>query len=81
MSYTKEDIASFMNKIIAREKNIGIDDISQDSTFFELGLDSISSVYLLDLLERKFNISLNPLAFWDYPTINLLADHIKETNF
>lgn len=61
---------------IARETGLPVSQIEEDASFHSLGLDSISSVFILDVLEKKLEIEMNPMFFWDYPTVRLLAEHI-----
>lgn len=73
---TKIHIRKLLKEEIANETGLPIDDIADDASFFSLGLNSISAVYILDSLEKKLNIPMNPLYFWDYPTVQLLADFL-----
>jgi acyl carrier protein len=50
-----------------------LEEIHDNADFFSLGLDSISCVYVLDKLEKKIDLELNPLYFWDYPTVESLS--------
>jgi len=61
---------------ISRETRIPVSEIEDDAGFHSLGLDSISAVYILDRLEKKLGVTMNPLFFWDYPTVTLLAGHL-----
>lgn len=70
------DILLLLKTEIARETGIPVTDIADSASFFDLGLNSISAVFILDVLEKKLGIEMNPLFFWDYPTVELLAGHI-----
>lgn len=74
---TKAQIIQQLKQEIAKETRIPISEIEDSSTFYALGLDSISAVFLLDKLEKELKIEMNPLFFWDYPTVELLAEHIS----
>lgn len=71
-----EEIAQFMRTIIANEVGLAITDIDLETDFFAYGLDSINAIYLLELLEDKYDLKLSPLYFWDYPTISSLSNQI-----
>jgi len=73
---TREEILQLLKNEIASETGISVSEISDSSSFFELGLNSISAVFILDVLEKKLQVEMNPLFFWDYPTVVLLADYI-----
>ena len=62
---------------IASETGIAISEIGDSSSFFELGLNSISAVFILDALEKKLKVEMNPLFFWDYPTLNVFAEYVS----
>lgn len=46
-------------EIIAKQKRISSDQVAIDSTFQELGLDSLDAVNILFELEGEFNISIS----------------------
>ena len=46
-------------EIIAKQKRIPSDQVTIDSTFQELGLDSLDAVNILFELEGEFNISIS----------------------
>ncbi|MGC1242048.1 MAG: acyl carrier protein [Chryseosolibacter sp.] len=73
---TNADILQLLKTEIARETGVPVSEIADSATFFDLGLNSISAVFILDILEKKLNIEMNPLFFWDYPTVELLAGYI-----
>jgi len=73
---TKPEIVNALKEEIARETGLSVAAIDDNATFYSLGLDSISSVFVLDELEKKLAIQMNPMFFWDYPTVGLLAEHI-----
>ena len=73
---TKQEVIAILKSEIARESGLPIEEIGDDVDFFSLGLDSISCVYVLDRVEKKIKMELNPIWFWDYPTVELLSEHI-----
>ncbi|MDQ2658152.1 MAG: acyl carrier protein [Bacteroidota bacterium] len=70
-------ILNTLKEQIAKETRQPVSDIPDDASFYSLGLDSISSIFILDELEKILGISMNPMFFWDYPTVESLADHIN----
>ncbi len=81
MELTENDIINFISKIISKECGLNEKDINPDHSFFELGLDSISAVYLLELVENEYRITLSPILFWDYPTIQSFSNKIFSDHF
>lgn len=73
---TKADIVDMLKTEIAKEMGTPVSEIDGNAHFISLGLDSVRSVFILDSLERRLGVEMNPLFFWDYPTIESMADHI-----
>lgn len=73
---TKADVLHLLKSEIASESGLSISEISDGASFSELGLNSISAVFILDVLEKKLGVEMNPLFFWDYPTVELLAEYL-----
>lgn len=76
-----ENILEYFKTLVHQETGMDVSQIDPDSTFHQLGLDSISAVYLLEQVERQYSISFTPLYFWDYPTLRKLAVKLHEENF
>ena len=72
----REETVVVIKKLIAAETGIAIEEIKDTDTFFNLGLDSVSCIFLMDKLERELHIELNPIHFWDYPSIDTYADFV-----
>lgn len=76
-----DEIAAFLKASVAEEMKIPVSAVDDDKSFHFFGLDSISSIYLLEQVEATYNVSVSPLYFWDYPTIRLLSEQIFKENF
>ncbi len=50
--------------------------IPTDCGFFELGLDSLTSVELRNRLQARLGCPVQAAATFDYPTVGALADHL-----
>jgi acyl carrier protein len=75
---TKSDLILLLKEIIAGETGISLTEIGDTDTFFSLGLDSVSCIYLLDKVEDKLNLALNPIHLFDYPSIDSYAGFLLE---
>ena len=73
---TRPEILQLLKAELASETGIHPDEIDDSASFFDLGLNSISAVFILDVLEKKLGVEMNPLFLWDYPTVGLLADYL-----
>ncbi len=71
------DIENFIKLLISKEINTSIEEIDSDEYFSSFGIDSMRAVALLDAMEKETGLDLNPLIFWDYPTIASLSKHIN----
>ena len=71
---SRNEIENYLAEIISEELGIEIGSIDTKSSFHELGLDSINSMFLLEKVENKYQLSLTPLYFWDYPSIEAFSE-------
>lgn len=71
------EILKLLKQEIAAETGIHLEEIEDSSTFYDLGLDSVSCVFVLDKIEKKLKLELNPIYFWDYPTVGQFAGYIS----
>jgi len=58
---------------------LGISDlksISLDSGFFDLGMDSLTSVELRNCLQSNLGISISSTVAFDYPSVESLVDYL-----
>ena len=74
---TEAEILTYLKTIVSEETKVPIGKIENSHTFFELGLDSISAVYLLELVENQYSIELKALDLWDYPSIGAFAAFVQ----
>lgn len=75
---TRPELIALLKSVIADETGITLAEISDTDTFFNLGLDSVSCIFLMDKLEKKLGVDLNPIYFWDYPSIDTFADYLLQ---
>lgn len=75
---TKANIIELITHLVSKETGIPKSEIKGTEAFYELGLDSINSVFLLDELEKSTGLELNPIFFWDYPTLDSFSAFIEK---
>lgn len=75
---TRSEVLTLLKTVIAEETGIRINEIADTATFFNLGLDSVSCIFLMDKIEKKLNVELNPIHFWDYPSIDTYVDFLLQ---
>lgn len=78
----KKGIERILIKEVATILGIDAEEINVQSNLAELGLDSLSFVELLVLIEKQFGINLmeSGLSKEDFESINFLASRIDELN-
>ncbi|PCE30130.1 AMP-binding protein [Burkholderia ubonensis] len=50
--------------------------LTRETTFAEIGLDSILAVEMTMVVSETFSVTVDPSAVWDYPSICTLAAHV-----
>jgi len=73
-----EDIQLWLVAKVAELVAVDPDEIDITEPFARFGLDSIAAAGLSGDLEDWLNRRLSPTLVWDYPTIELLAQHLAD---
>lgn len=73
---SESELIQLVSGMVAEETQLELEQITPDKHWASFGLDSINSIYLLEKLENELGIDLNPLMFFDYPTIRTFSAHI-----
>ncbi|MBL7859801.1 MAG: acyl carrier protein [Cyclobacteriaceae bacterium] len=76
--FTETELVNFFKLKISEELGIGVDEIDPAVEFINFGLDSVKAIFILQHLEHFVGEELNPLLFWDYPTIQSMAAHLTQ---
>jgi myxalamid-type polyketide synthase MxaB len=66
---------------VAKILGASTDDIGMDQGFFELGMDSLTSVELRNYLQSALGCQIPLTLTFDYPTIERLAEHLLQLIF
>ncbi len=70
------DVAAKVIEIIAREQHLDPDTIKLDSTFQELGIDSLDGVNILFALEEEFKIDIPDSVAQNMRGVNQVVDSL-----
>ena len=73
-----EEIIKLLQQLIADETNLPIDRLDVHKSMGSFGLNSINSVYILERLENELDLELNPLMFYDHPTIHSFSNYLHQ---
>ena len=65
-----------IKKIISDLLHYPIDEIDNSVSFKDLGIDSISGVEIVNVINKEFNLNLDKVILYDYPNIKLLVEYI-----
>ena len=52
------------------------DEIELDTQFVDAGMDSLSGVSLVTMLNREFSTTFTPSTVFDYPSVRTLQEHL-----
>jgi acyl carrier protein len=75
---TEEDIERFIVKRIAAALKMREASVDASRTFFDYGLDSVTTVMLVASLEEWLGIVCNPEIVYEIPNIRRFAAHIAQ---
>ncbi|WP_166706504.1 MULTISPECIES: SDR family NAD(P)-dependent oxidoreductase [Bacillus amyloliquefaciens group] len=62
--------------LMTEQLKVQPDDIDLNVEFSEYGYDSISLTIFANMINQKYNISLTPTTFFEYPTLGSFAEYL-----
>merc|ERR1712226_1813724 len=72
-AFVRKQLMTFVKDVMASD-----DVLELDSPFMEAGMDSLSSVSLMSMVAKEFQMALSPSLVFDFPTVRALEDHLVE---
>ncbi|CAJ1456020.1 unnamed protein product [Effrenium voratum] len=69
--YVRKQLASMVKDAIASD-----DELELDSPFMDAGMDSLSSVALMSMVAKEFQMALSPSLVFDFPTLRSMEEHL-----
>merc|ERR1719382_1421920 len=72
-AFVRKQLMTFVKDVMATD-----DELELDSPFMEAGMDSLSSVSLMSMVAKEFQMALSPSLVFDFPTVRALEDHLVE---
>jgi pimeloyl-ACP methyl ester carboxylesterase/acyl carrier protein/phospholipid N-methyltransferase len=70
-----------LKQIISEQSKISEENIDDDISFRELGMDSISLLIFAKIIQERMGFLLDPAILLEYPTINSLNSYLEKNNF
>merc|ERR1712203_502052 len=62
--FVRKQLMAFVKDVMATD-----DELELDSPFMEAGMDSLSSVSLMSMVAKEFQMALSPSLVFDFPTV------------
>ncbi|HSH64843.1 MAG TPA: type I polyketide synthase [Bacteroidia bacterium] len=78
MASPLQPVCDDLKKIIEKVLNIPVEEIGEEDSFMDLGIDSISGVEFIRSLNEHFELSLEAVALYDYFNLKKLAGFISK---
>merc|ERR1712157_106385 len=72
-AFVRKQLMTFVKDVMATD-----DELELDSPFMEAGMDSLSSVSLMSMVAKEFQMALSPSLVFDFPTVRSLEEHLVE---
>ncbi|MBZ9609901.1 SDR family NAD(P)-dependent oxidoreductase [Clostridium estertheticum] len=73
-SLLKDDIITSLSNLLQVKSSA----IEMETNFTDMGLDSISSVEWINLINRKYGTSISATKIYDYPTVNEFSVFVEK---
>lgn len=78
-TYTREDIYKGVRTMIVKDTDLTAEEIRDDADFFQLGLDSLIIMQLIQGIRKEWKQQLEVSQFYDkLNTLSVLADYLLE---
>ncbi|SFE51876.1 probable biosynthetic protein, Pnap_2097 family [Chitinophaga sp. CF118] len=75
---SKSAIEAILIEMCSALLKLSKENLDTETDFSEYGVDSIMMMKILNMLEARFEIAMEPTAIVSYPTISLLAGYLEE---
>src|SRR6185312_2405526 len=70
-------VKQYLQQICANALNVEATTLDSTVEFFSFGLDSVKVVDIFHEISAGLNLEIEPSVFFDYPTIESLAEYIS----
>lgn len=70
-AYVRKSLAAMVKDAIASDEELEL-----DSPFMDAGMDSLSSVALMSMVAKEFQMALSPSLVFDFPTLRAMEEHL-----
>ena len=75
---SKQEIIDYMSKLIAEASDEPVDGLDENTSFFKIGVSSVSALKIINKLRKQLQVDINPVAMFEYKTLGEMADYLQE---
>lgn len=73
-----ENITTSLKELLANELHMELNEIDEDAQFVDLGLDSIYGVTWIRKINERYQLSIEAITVYSYPTLAEFSLYVKE---
>ena len=74
----KEHVKTVLTKEIATELAVAPGEIDEHASFMRLGISSVQALKIINRLRKELDIDINPVALFEFKTIEDISDFLAE---
>ena len=74
----KEHVKTVLTKEIATELAVAPGEIDEHASFMRLGISSVQALKIINRLRKELGIDINPVALFEFKTIEDISDFLAE---
>ncbi|MEL0011377.1 MAG: acyl carrier protein [Bacteroidota bacterium] len=74
-----EGWANYLKRLISSVTLISLQDLDEEQSFRNLGLDSLMILKLRNQIQNERNVKISSTAFWNYPDIKTMSSFLELT--
>ncbi|MEU9786217.1 acyl carrier protein [Streptomyces phaeochromogenes] len=75
-AHTEQTLTTWITTRVAEYLRRPPSEIDPTTPLAEYGLDSVAALSLCGDVEDHYEVTIDPTAAWDYPTVRALAGHL-----
>jgi len=77
-AHSLQEITTSLKQLLAQELHMQADDIDEETSFVDLGLDSITGVTWMRKINERYRTSIQATKVYSHPTLAKLSVYVKE---
>ncbi|MCL2841164.1 MAG: acyl carrier protein [Defluviitaleaceae bacterium] len=77
----KQELISYIKEELGIILEMDSSSIDEYENFLKLGLSSLQSLKIVNRLQNKLDIEINPIAMFEYKSIDTFAEYLSNNTF